>query len=55
MISSGVYVAGFTDPALKAKENVYDLYVDSMFYLFFKIIICFFLFYKMIFYKMLIY
>ena len=30
MMASGVYVAGFTDPVLKSKENVYDLYVDSM-------------------------
>lgn len=28
MMASGVYVAGFTDPVLKSKENVYDLYVD---------------------------
>lgn len=28
MMSSGVYVAGFTDPVLKAKENAYDLFVD---------------------------
>jgi hypothetical protein len=28
MMASGVYVAGFTDPVLKSKENTYDLYVD---------------------------
>lgn len=26
--AAGVFVAGFTDPALKSRENLYDLYVD---------------------------
>lgn len=29
MAAAGVYVAGFTDSALKSKENLYDIYVDS--------------------------
>jgi len=28
LTSAGVYVAGFTDPALKSKENFYDIFVD---------------------------
>lgn len=28
MTAAGVYVAGFTDPVLKSKENLYDIFVD---------------------------